>query len=80
MSFEDDLKGMVNEDVTVEQVDKELEELKGLEIGSQLHEDWRKTRLNEDGTYEPRWKKVKDEKFDFVESSTCRKMKMAQLK
>lgn len=73
MSFEDDLKGMVNEEVTIEQVDKELEELKGLEIGSQLHEDWRKTRLNEDGTYEPRWKKVKDENFDFVESSTCRK-------
>ena len=73
MSFEDDLKGMVNEKVDIEKVDKELEELKGLEIGSQLHEDWRKTRLNEDGTYEARWKKVKDEKFEFAESSTCRK-------
>lgn len=72
MNFEDELKGMVNEDVTVEK-DNELEELKGLEIGSQLHEDWRKTRLKEDGTFEPRWKKVKDENFDFVESNTCRK-------
>lgn len=71
MNFEDELKGMVNEDVTLEK-DNELEELKGLEIGSQLHEDWRKTRLKEDGTFEPRWKKVKDENFDFVESNTCR--------
>ena len=29
-------------------------------IGSYLHEEWRKTRLNEDGTYEPRMKKSKD--------------------
>lgn len=72
MNFEDELKGMVNEDLTVEK-DNELEELKGLEIGSQLHEDWRKTRLKEDSTFEPRWKKVKDENFDFVESNTCRK-------
>lgn len=71
MNFEDELKGMVNEGVTLEK-DNELEELKGLEIGSQLHEDWRKTRLKEDGTFEPRWKKVKDENFDFVESNTCR--------
>ena len=27
---------------------------------SYLHEEWRKTRLNADGTYEPRWKKSKD--------------------
>ena len=32
-------------------------------IASELHEDWRKTRLNADGTYEPRWKKVLDEEF-----------------
>lgn len=32
-------------------------------IASALHEDWRKTRLNADGTYEPRWKKVKDIEF-----------------
>jgi len=72
-NFSEELGGLVNERIHIEKMDKELEELKGLEIGSQLHEDWRKTRLNEDGTYEPRWKKVKDENFDFDESSTCRK-------
>ena len=34
-----------------------------IKIASELHEDWRKTRLNEDGSFEPRWKKVKDEEF-----------------
>ena len=33
------------------------------EIASGCHEDWRKKRLLEDGTYEPRWKRVKDEEF-----------------
>ena len=28
-----------------------------------LHEEWRKTRLKADGSYEPRWKKIKDDKF-----------------
>lgn len=32
-------------------------------IAAALHEDWRKTRLNPDGTFNPRWKKIKDEKF-----------------
>lgn len=32
-------------------------------VASKLHEDWRKTRLKEDGHYEPRWKKVKDIEF-----------------
>lgn len=32
-------------------------------IASELHEDWRKTRLREDGTYEPRWKEVMDKKY-----------------
>lgn len=32
-------------------------------IASALHENWRKTRLNADGTFEPRWKKVKDLRF-----------------
>lgn len=30
-------------------------------VASALHEDWRKTRLQEDGTFEPRVKKTKDE-------------------
>ncbi len=72
--FLNDLKDMVNENVETRK-DKELEDLKGLEIGSQLHEDWRKTRLREDGSYEPRWKKVKDKEFEFKESNTCRKNK-----
>lgn len=29
-------------------------------MGSYLHEEWRKTRLKDDGTYEPRMKKSKD--------------------
>ena len=29
-------------------------------MGSDLHEEWRKSRLREDWTYEPRWKKSKD--------------------
>ena len=29
-------------------------------MGSYLHEEWRKTRLKEDWTYEPRMKKSKD--------------------
>lgn len=32
-------------------------------MGSYLHEERRKTRLNEDGTYEPRWKKSKDSEW-----------------
>jgi hypothetical protein len=30
-------------------------------LGTAFHEDWRKTRLNEDGTFEPRIKTTKDE-------------------
>jgi hypothetical protein len=30
-------------------------------LGSAFHEDWRKTRLNEDGSFEPRVKTTKDE-------------------
>lgn len=30
-------------------------------LGNAFHEDWRKTRLNEDGTFEPRVKTTKDE-------------------
>ena len=32
-------------------------------VASELHEDWRKTRLNKDGSYEPRWKAIKDQNF-----------------
>lgn len=33
------------------------------DVATKLHDDWRKTRLNKDGFYEPRWKTIKDEKF-----------------
>lgn len=32
-------------------------------VAFELHEAWRRPRLREDGTYEPRWKKIKDETF-----------------
>ncbi len=32
-------------------------------LGSAFHEDWRKTRTNEDGTFEPRVKTTKDESW-----------------
>lgn len=74
MGFSEDLqKNVYSEDTAIQTKDKELEDLKGLEIGSCLHEDWRETRKREDGTYEPRWKKVKDSSFVYVESDTCRK-------
>ena len=39
---------------------EEWKEYFAQKMGSYLHEEWRKTRLNEDGTYEPRMKKSKD--------------------
>lgn len=33
-------------------------------MASDLHETWRETRKREDGTYEPRMKKSKDEKWN----------------
>jgi hypothetical protein len=41
---------------------KAIESMKNA-IASQLHEDWRKTRLNEDGTYEPRLKNTSDQEW-----------------
>ena len=42
---------------------EDKEAIKGLSeaVASVLHEDWRKTRLNEDGSYEPRLKSTNDE-------------------
>lgn len=49
----------------IEEIDRrnqeEIKLAKG--VASALHEDWRKTRLNEDGSYEPRWKAIKDQNF-----------------
>lgn len=33
------------------------------DVAFALHEQWRQTRLQGDGSYEPRWKKIKDEAF-----------------
>ena len=32
-------------------------------VAKELHDNWRKTRLKEDGSYEPRWKKINDNKY-----------------
>lgn len=32
-------------------------------VAFELHEAWRRPRLQADGTYEPRWKKIKDENY-----------------
>ena len=46
-------------------MDKEvIKKALSYDLGSNLHEEWRKTRLNEDGTYEPRIKKSKDEAWN----------------
>ena len=47
---------------TKQEFDKQVAKLAG-NVSSALHEDWRKTRLNEDGTFEPRWKAIKDQEF-----------------
>lgn len=39
-----------------------------ISLASQLHEIWRKPRLKEDGTYEPRWKKIRKD-IKFIESA-----------
>lgn len=43
--------------------DQDTREIAIKSVASALHEDWRKTRLNEDGTYEPRLKTTKDESW-----------------
>ena len=32
-------------------------------VAKELHDNWRKTRLKEDGSYEPRWKKINDKSY-----------------
>lgn len=38
--------------------------IKGLEVGSRLHDEWRKPRKLEDGKYEPRWKVTNDVTYE----------------
>ena len=41
-----------------------IKEALSYSLGSDLHEEWRKPRLREDGSYEPRMKKSKDEEWN----------------
>lgn len=54
-----------NEEQAYEMAYEDKEAIQGLSevVASELHEDWRKTRLNEDGSYEPRVKATKDESW-----------------
>jgi len=48
----------------IEKVGKNVDYWLSVEnVASQLHQQWREGRKNPDGTYEPRWKKVKDNAF-----------------
>ena len=40
--------------------------IKGLEVGSRFHDEWRKPRKLEDGKYEPRWKVTNDVTYELV--------------
>ena len=44
--------------------------IKGIEVGSRLHDDWRSNRKLEDGTYNPRWKVTKDEGYEPIEGKS----------
>lgn len=41
-----------------------IKEALAYSLGSDLHEQWRESRKKEDGTFEPRWKKSKDEAWN----------------
>lgn len=41
--------------------------LKGIEIGSRLHDEWRSHRKLENGNYEPRWKVTNDEMYEPID-------------
>lgn len=42
--------------------------LKGIEIGSRLHDEWRSHRKLDNGTYEPRWKVTNDEMYEPIDN------------
>ena len=46
--------------------DEIIQEALAYPLGSDLHESWRATRKKEDGTFEPRWKKSKDETWNII--------------
>lgn len=44
--------------------------IKGIEVGSRLHDEWRSSRKLEDGTYNPRWKVTKDQGYEPIEGKS----------
>ncbi len=63
--LEPDLANGVENATFLNNLDKsnKLEENITNSVAESLHELWRKTRLKEDGTYEPRWKSIADIQF-----------------
>ncbi len=41
--------------------------IKGIEIGSRLHDEWRSHRKIDNGKYEPRWKITNDERYEPID-------------
>ncbi len=44
--------------------------IKGIELGSRLHDEWRSHRKLENGTYNPRWKVTKDNVYEPVDGKS----------
>ena len=44
--------------------------IKGIEVGSRLHDEWRSSRKLEDGTYNPRWKVTTDESYKPIDGKS----------
>jgi hypothetical protein len=51
------------QDKDIAQFEVALKVYEAESVAYQLHEEWRKTRLKEDGSYDPRWKAIKDKEF-----------------
>ncbi|MGN1298934.1 MAG: hypothetical protein ACI4UE_03005 [Candidatus Scatovivens sp.] len=58
---ENELKSLMETDVMKNS--KKIREALSYSMGADLHESWRAGRKKEDGTFEPRMKKTKDEKW-----------------
>ncbi len=56
-------RAIKNKEREISELTEEEKEYFATEVWSYLHEERRKTRLKDDGTYEPRWKDAKDEEW-----------------
>lgn len=45
----------------------DINKIKGIEVGSRLHDEWRSHRKLEKGGYDPRWKITKDEIYEPID-------------